>query len=238
MSLNLALFEFVSQIFIGFLLFYFFVKVVKYVLNNVGKFSSITLFNIFYGSNVFIFGFALLWVSAMFLAKAPQDLLKRINGIPTTTEEFCEEGSKLLKKNPQKAKEYFEIAIQQGSDEALAHLGEMYLIGKGVKRDLNKAYFYFKQGDTKENITAQLYLGYLYIMGLGVRQDIKKGKHYLAKVAPFDEDTKELLDDFNDTKNKDNMDILIETLKKEFLSDLNEAAQVKTLDLLKEVASN
>jgi len=62
-------------------------------------------------------------------------------------------------------------------------LGQCYLDGTGVKKDLTQAYYYYRQAALLNDAYAQNKLGDMYAHGLGVKKDINKAKYWygLAK---------------------------------------------------------
>lgn len=67
------------------------------------------------------------------------------------------------KKNLKKAKEYYEIAIKNGSGYSANNLGIMFLDGEGVERDLKKAEMLFLNAAGKQDPNAYMNLTKLYI---------------------------------------------------------------------------
>ena len=77
----------------------------------------------------------------------------------------------------------FQPLAEQGSAEAQASLGLMYLIGRGVPRDYEQAFTWSSKGAVAGSSRAQFDLGYLYLRGLGTTQDLAKAFFWFQKAA-------------------------------------------------------
>ena len=95
-------------------------------------------------------------------------------------------------KKDEKAAFWYTKAAEQGLPEALAMLGMLYLLGRGVTRDYFKARQYFEQAlqDNEVNVeaaVAQYWLGQMYKEGIGVPKDSEKGEKliYLAAINGY-----------------------------------------------------
>ena len=85
-------------------------------------------------------------------------------------------------KSLEKARECFEEAASQGSEQALFELGEMYWWGKPGK-DVKKAIHYYELAADKGDEDAQHALGFAYQYGHGVEVDLEKAIDLLMKAA-------------------------------------------------------
>lgn len=74
-------------------------------------------------------------------------------------------------------------AAENGDIEALLRLGNRFMNGDGVEKDINQAIAYFKKAADKGNVDAQLELGEIYYDGEGVNKDEKTAKIWLEKAA-------------------------------------------------------
>jgi len=92
-------------------------------------------------------------------------------------------GKEGLPKDYQKAKYWYKLAANQGSDEAQHSLGAMYEEGIGVRQDYQKAKNWYEKSAHQGNSTAQTKLGFLYALGQGTRQDYHKAKFWFEKAA-------------------------------------------------------
>ena len=74
---------------------------------------------------------------------------------------------------------------QAGKEEAKAQfcIGECYLQGIGVKRDLKKAFQWFNKSAIQGQAEAQLALSSFYAKGISVKRDMKKSLEWTAKAA-------------------------------------------------------
>ena len=66
---------------------------------------------------------------------------------------------------------WFRKAADQGYSQAQVHLGNMYLYGQGVPKDIKKAVAWFRKGAQQGDASAQYNLGEMYHQGEGVVQD-------------------------------------------------------------------
>jgi len=78
------------------------------------------------------------------------------------------------KKDPNKAIELYEKAIEKGNILALCNLGYMYYTGKDIKRDLTKTKKLYEQAIEKGCSLATCALAGMYLRGNGVTQDYNK----------------------------------------------------------------
>ena len=77
-----------------------------------------------------------------------------------------------------------EIAAAENGDlEALYQMGERYMDGYGVAKDVNRAISYLKQASDSGLVKAQQYLGLIYYNGLGVEKNVNQAIPYLKKAA-------------------------------------------------------
>ena len=80
---------------------------------------------------------------------------------------------------PDKAKKYFEKAINKGSVAAYCNLSSMYSQGLGMKKNPEKAYQLLRQGAEKGSAICQFVLAYFYYKGEGVKRDFAKAYAWL-----------------------------------------------------------
>ena len=64
----------------------------------------------------------------------------------------------------------FQPLADAGDDEAQAHLGSLYYVGKGVNKDLEQAFNWYKKAADQGNVDAQYSLGNMYLLGEGIEQ--------------------------------------------------------------------
>ena len=88
-----------------------------------------------------------------------------------------------VKRNYEKALEYYERSAELGNSYALNNLGRLYENGYGVEVDYKKAMEYYEKSAEKGNSYAFNNIGYLYENGFGVEVDYKKAKEYYEKSA-------------------------------------------------------
>ncbi len=80
--------------------------------------------------------------------------------------------------NFDKARQYFEQAVEKGSIGANYYLGKIFYNGNGVSTDYIKAKEYFEKSSKANNVFATYYLGKLYYWGDGVPKDYNKANEY------------------------------------------------------------
>ena len=81
-----------------------------------------------------------------------------------------------------KAIEYFQKAIEFGSDYAMYNLGCLYVDGKGVSRDYKKAKELFERAAEKGNKSAMFHLSRLLNEGgHGLKKDTEAAKIWYQK---------------------------------------------------------
>eukprot|EP01135_Chromosphaera_perkinsii_P000357 Nk52_evm4s78 gene=Nk52_evmTU4s78 len=93
------------------------------------------------------------------------------------------QGGHGLRADPQKAFSYFHAASQNGNAEAMAFLGQMYMMGKGVQQNNLTAFQYFTAAASQGITAAHNGLGYLYLHGMGVKRDYEEAVKYFQKAA-------------------------------------------------------
>ena len=72
---------------------------------------------------------------------------------------------------------------EQGNDNALVILGNMYSDGSGVKQDQKVALDHYKRAAAKGNTTAMTSIATMYAQGIGVEKDFKKSYDLFVKAA-------------------------------------------------------
>ena len=77
-------------------------------------------------------------------------------------------------KNYELALHYFQMAADEGHDNAIYYLGECYYYGYGVKEDYKEAVRYYRMAMDLGNSKAISDLGYCYQNGYGVEKDEKE----------------------------------------------------------------
>ncbi len=80
--------------------------------------------------------------------------------------------------NFEKARGYFEVAAERGSQISNYYLGKMYYNGNGVATNHLKAKEYFEKSASADNVFSAYYLGKLYYWGDGVEKDYNKANEY------------------------------------------------------------
>jgi TPR repeat protein len=73
-----------------------------------------------------------------------------------------------------KARDYFQMAAEQGLRDAQTQLGILYAAGNegDLERDYEQAYQWFTRSAHRGDSTAQFFLGRMYAEGLGIEQDL------------------------------------------------------------------
>jgi hypothetical protein len=97
------------------------------------------------------------------------------------------------------AVKYFEIAANDGDDEAQNKLGECYYNGYGVDEDNDEAFKWFTEAAEQDNIDAMRNIGECYYYGYGVSEDEDKAREWLRKAAEnYSDEAKENLKEWFD----------------------------------------
>lgn len=81
-----------------------------------------------------------------------------------------------------KAKGYFEIAAERGSQGSNFYLGKIFYNGMGVGTNHVKAKEYFEKASNADNAFATYYLGKLYYWGDGVEKNVDKAYEYKKSI--------------------------------------------------------
>lgn len=81
------------------------------------------------------------------------------------------------------ALELSDKACKLGSAEGCKIEGEIYRLGRGVKKDYSKAISLFDKASRKDSDNASYEIGKMYYLGKGTKVDIKKAIYYLEKGA-------------------------------------------------------
>ncbi len=82
----------------------------------------------------------------------------------------------------EKARNYFEVAAERGSQISNYYLGKIYYNGKGVQTNHLKAKEYFEKSSSADNVFSTYYLGKLYYWGDGVEKDYNKANEYKNQI--------------------------------------------------------
>ena len=86
-------------------------------------------------------------------------------------------------KNYSQASQYLHVSAFLGASRAMALLGSMYVLARGVDRDLSKAVYWLERAADKDDIDAQSMLGTLYVTGAGIPVDMNKGIPLLERAV-------------------------------------------------------
>lgn len=77
-------------------------------------------------------------------------------------QKYC--GKHFLQEDPDKAQEFFTLAIKQSGPGLAMALGQMYMFGNGVDEDMQRAASYFQIGAEMEDMSCTMYLAHIYGM--------------------------------------------------------------------------
>lgn len=86
-----------------------------------------------------------------------------------------------------KAKEYYEIAMNNHVEESYCCMGNIYRSGLGVPKDYLRAKYFFELGVAEDEVNSINGLGNLYFYGEGVEQSYLKAKEYYEKSAALND---------------------------------------------------
>ena len=81
-----------------------------------------------------------------------------------------------------KAKEYYELSIQQNNTKALINLGNLYENGLGVEQNYSKAKELYELSSNQNNSNAFIFLGNLYVVSQEIIQKLKNIMNYLKNL--------------------------------------------------------
>jgi len=88
-----------------------------------------------------------------------------------------------VKKDYQKAREYFKKSCDKCQNSGCNYLGDIYANGLGVKKDYKKAYKFYKKACENDYMPACDSLGLLYLNGYGVKKDSFKAVEYFTNAC-------------------------------------------------------
>ena len=122
---------------------------------------------------------ALLWYERCAQAGS-KTAADRIGQIKRKAELVIEQGLLALAANEgTKAFHSFSCAVEMGNIPALVYLGDCYMTGKGVERNIKTAARYYEEAAERGNAFGKYRLGVLYMNNLGVKFSAKKARMYL-----------------------------------------------------------
>ena len=94
-----------------------------------------------------------------------------------------------VKRNYDRAREFFHLADRLGNAAAKNNLGWLYQHGYGIEADLEKALAYYRASAAQHYTGAYCNLGYLHFNGIGVAQDYAEALRYFRLAADGDNST-------------------------------------------------
>lgn len=77
---------------------------------------------------------------------------------------------------------WFMIAVKHGSSAAARTLGEIYLKGMGIRRDIDFAVYWYEKADERDYLKAMYKIGKMYLDGKGVDKNLERACYYFEKV--------------------------------------------------------
>lgn len=83
----------------------------------------------------------------------------------------------------QQAAHWYQLAAEQGDDNAQFRLGTMYHEGQGFSQNYGQAAYWYQKAAVQGNSNAQAFLGGMYFEGLGVAKDYKQAYAWLSVAA-------------------------------------------------------
>lgn len=84
-----------------------------------------------------------------------------------------------------KAIVYFQLAFEKNNFKSCSYLGDIYSIGKGVKRDSSKAIKYLSKGASINNAFCHFRLGWCYDTGTCVTRNYTLARQYYLKAIEY-----------------------------------------------------
>ena len=97
---------------------------------------------------------------------------------------FCTENEEYLKE----AVRYLKKAANKGRIEAAGYLGDAYLKGLGVEKDVEKGLEYYERSAEGGSVEAMFSIGNEYLLGRNVEHDYEKAFEYLKKASDYGSD--------------------------------------------------
>jgi TPR repeat protein len=91
------------------------------------------------------------------------------------------DGTSVLKRNHAKALQWFQAAFQQGSVEAGAWIGSMYVLGHGVPQDVSRGAEMILASANHDDPVGLLLAGVIYENGQGVKRSYTKAFDYYSQ---------------------------------------------------------
>ncbi len=114
------------------------------------------------------------------------------------------EGLKAYKKKDYKtAMTILMREAERGNGTAQSYVGQMYLDGKGVKKNREEAVYWITRAAQNDVPSCQRFLGQIYAKGQDVEQDMKEAIRWFQRAAKAgDEYSKEFLKKYSEIKKK------------------------------------
>ena len=92
----------------------------------------------------------------------------------------------IVKKDENKAFEWFQRSASKGNLKGITNLGACYMIGLGVDIDQEKAFNIFHSAAKKKYSQAAYYLGICYYNGIGTKRDLDEAEKWLFESSSAD----------------------------------------------------
>ena len=90
---------------------------------------------------------------------------------------------KILELHLNREAKLLQFAAERGFPEAQIKLGEMYLHGHRVEKDIEKALWYFREAAEPGHQEAQFALGSIYLHGQDVGKDVDEATYWIGTAA-------------------------------------------------------
>lgn len=94
-----------------------------------------------------------------------------------------ESGRGAQKSQLDKALKWYQLSADSNYPPAQIKLGELYLAGKGVKKDLSQSVFWYQQAAKQNQPLAQFQVGLFYLEGVGVDKNEREAAKWLEAAA-------------------------------------------------------
>ena len=91
------------------------------------------------------------------------------------------------------AAKWYQLAVNQGSEQAMNNLGRMYAKGLGVVKDENKAFQLMMDSALRDNPPAMINLGDYFQHGIGCQRNYATAKEWFLKAKEKGSDVSEYL---------------------------------------------
>lgn len=87
-----------------------------------------------------------------------------------------------------RAAHWYQLAAEQGDDNAQFRLGTMHYEGQGILQNYQQAAYWYQKSAVQGNSNAQAFLGGMYFEGRGIMKDHKQAYAWLSVAAKHNQE--------------------------------------------------